>query len=252
MTDAAHAVPRPTPTAADSVRAVALWALGLAWLVAGLSTLFVLQLFVAPDRLDRLNRLYTRGQIALTFSRWRAVVDPAVDPATPYLFAQNHTNHFDHVLLYEATPHFKQGLELEAHFSIPFYGWFMRQRGTIPVRRGDKGQSPALREAVRAEVAKGHSILVVPEGTRTRTGRVGPFRRGLFYVARDLGLPVVPVAVTGALRLMRQGDWRLRPADLVVHVLAPIPTAGLSDAEVDALADRVRDLVAAKIDAEAA
>jgi 1-acyl-sn-glycerol-3-phosphate acyltransferase len=103
----------------------------------------------------------------------------------------------------------------------------MRQRGTIPVRRGDRGQSTALRERVAAEVAQGHSILAFPEGTRTRTGRVGPFRRGMFFVARDLGLPVVPVAVVGASTLMRKGDWRLRPADLVVHVMAPIPTAGL-------------------------
>ena len=113
-------MPRPTPQTVpvpvpgrETVRSVILWALALAWMVPCLSTLFVLQLFVRPDRLDRINRLYTRGQIALTFSRWRAVVDPAVDPATPYLFAQNHTNHFDHVLLYAATPHFKQGLELE-------------------------------------------------------------------------------------------------------------------------------------------
>ena len=132
----------------DNVRALFLWTLGVAWLVPMLSALFVLQLFVRPDRLQAFNRLYTRGQIALTFSRWRAEVDPAVDPATPYLFVQNHTNHFDHVLMYAATPHFKQGLELESHFKVPFYGWFMRQRGTIPVRREDRGHVQRVRVAV--------------------------------------------------------------------------------------------------------
>lgn len=234
----------------DAVISAALWVAGVAWLVPSLSALTLLQSVVHPKKVDRLSRVYTRGQILLTGSRWRAVVDPRVDPEKPYIFVQNHTNHLDHAVMYAATPHFKQGLELESHFDYPFYGWFMRKRGTIPVRPGSQGQSPEIMARMRAEVEAGHSIVAFPEGTRTRDGRVGPFRKGVFYIARDLGVPVVPVAVTGMYEVMRKGSWMIRPGHTVtVHVEAPIETAGLDDAGVAALTERAHGVIASKVDA---
>ncbi|MDW8363928.1 MAG: lysophospholipid acyltransferase family protein, partial [Myxococcales bacterium] len=210
--------PAIAATWAECVVSAALWAAGVSFLVPTLSTLMLLQLVVPADRLEWLNRFYCWGQIALTGSRWKAVVDPAVDPRRPYIFCQNHTNHFDHCVGYRATPHFKQGLERIDHFRYPFYGWFMRQRGTIPV-------DPRRREAFRRELDRGHSILAFPEGTRTRDGRVGPFRLGVFRVARDLGVPVVPMAVTGMYAVMRADSWIIRPGhEVTVWVDAPIET----------------------------
>lgn len=238
------------PGLVDHAVSAGLWTAGLAWMIPMMLGMMGLATIVHPKRYDRLSRLYCRGQVALTGSRWRAVVDPAVDPQQPYLFAQNHVNLLDHVTLYPATPHFKQGLELESHFRIPVYGWFMRSRGTIPVRPGKQGQSPEIMDRMRREVAAGHSILAFPEGTRTIDGRVGPFRRGVFYIARDLGIPVAPVAVTGMYDVLRKGSARMRPGQQVtVYVDAPIETAGLSDDDIPALAERVRATVARRVDA---
>lgn len=235
----------------DVLASAALWGAGVAWLAPMLGGLGVLNGTLLPShRTEFLNRLYCKGQVALTGSTWRAVVHPDVDPNQPYLFAQNHTNHFDHVTLYPATPHFKQGLELEQHFKIPFYGWFMKARGTIPVRSGKDGQTPAIMARMRDEVARGHSILAFPEGHRTPDGRVGPFRRGVFFIARDLGLPIAPVAVTGMYRVMRKGSWVIRPGqEVTVYVDKPIPTAGLTDDQIPALADEVHAVIAARVDA---
>ncbi len=230
--------------------AAGLWAAGVAWLVPMVSSMTVLNKFVLPaERTEWLSRLYVRGQIALTGSRWRAEVDPAIDPAGRYMFLQNHVNHFDHATLYDATPHFKQGVELEEHFKYPFYGWFMESRGTIPVKKGQGGQTGEVLARMRAEVEKGHSILGFPEGTRTKNGRVGPFRKGLFFTARDLGIPIIPVAVTGMFEVMRKGSWLIRPGhEVTVHCCAPVPTAGLSDEEIPALVERVRAVIAGKVD----
>jgi 1-acyl-sn-glycerol-3-phosphate acyltransferase len=227
-----------------------LWAIGLAWLVPMMVFMMLVAMVVPPDRTEWLSRLYCRGQVWLTGSRWRAVVDPAVDPKATYVFAQNHVNLLDHVTMYPATPHFKQGIELEEHFRIPVYGWFMRQRGTIGVRRGDRRAFRKMADDMRAEVAKGHSLLVFPEGTRTVDGRVGPFKSGVLRLARDLGVPVVPVAVTGMYDVLRKGNWALHPGHLVtVHVLAPLPTDGLRDEDLDQFAALVRQQVADKVDA---
>lgn len=232
------------PGVVDHVVSGALWTAGLAWLVPMMTAMMTVAVVVPPERTQWLSRLYCRGQVAATGARWRAVVDPAVDPDTPYLFASNHVNLLDHVTMYNATPHFKQGLELESHFRIPVYGWFMRQRGTIPVRKGAPPEQ--LRDSFRAEVARGHSILAFPEGTRTRDGRVGRFRTGVFRVAHEVGLPIVPVTVTGMFEILRAGSARMRfGREVTVYCDAPVAP----DADPAELADRVRATIAARVDA---
>lgn len=250
-----HLVPAPArsfeePTMGDRLVSVGLWTIGLAWMVPSLGSMTLLYMLVPPQRLNVLGRAYCRVQIALTGSRWRAVVHPDIDPERPYIFVQNHTNHFDHVLAYNATPHYKQGLELESHFKYPFYGWFMKARGTVPVRKGARGQTSGLEARIKREIDDGRSILAFPEGTRTRTGRVGPFRKGIFYIARNLGVPIVPVAVTGAFDLMRPGSLVLRPGnELTVYCEKPVETAGIGDDEIPNLVERVREPIKARVEA---
>jgi len=233
----------------ERLASVALWGAGLAWMVPMMMGMTALHRLLPGRRLEALNRLYCAGQLRLLGVRWRAEVHPDVDPDAVYVFVQNHTNHFDHVACYNATPHFKQGIELEKHFRYPVYGWFMKARGTIGVSRGKNGQSPEVLARMREEVARGHSILGFPEGTRTLTGRVGPFRRGLFFIARDLGVPVCPVAVTGMYEVMRKGSPLLRGgAEVTVHVGPPLPTEGIDDDGVTRLAEEARRVVAGHVD----
>ncbi|GAB4198310.1 MAG: hypothetical protein OHK0013_07310 [Sandaracinaceae bacterium] len=237
------------PTLGDLLVSAGLWGVGLSYLVPTLSTMGVLSAILGSDRIEWMNRWYCRTQIRLTGSRWKAVVDPAVDPKTPYMFAQNHTNHFDHVWIYDATPHFKQGLELESHFKYPVYGWFMKARGTIPVRPGKEGQTPEVLAHMQREIDKGHSILAFPEGHRTLDGRLRPFRRGVFFIARDLGLPIVPTTVTGAYDVMRKGSLVIRPGhEVTVYCDAPVPTKGLPDSAIPDLAEHVRSIMARRLD----
>ena len=204
-----------------------IWVLAGGFLVFMLSLLTILYRFVGPDRVQFLERFYCRAQLALTFNRQVHHVDPKVDPGTQYIFIQNHTSHLDHVAMYTATPHFKQGIELESHFEYPFYGWFMKARGTIPVPKDRQGALEALRRAVREEVDRGHSILGFPEGHRTLTGHVGPFYDGIFRIAIELGVPVVPVAVTGLYEVLHKGSLVVRPGNTITVVVGePIHRAG--------------------------
>ncbi len=248
--DEQPAVELPRDSLRDKAVAAGLWGVGVSWLVTGMGAMMAAQSVLPANRIERLSRLYCRTQVALTGSKWKAVVHPDVDPNRPYMFCQNHTNYFDHVTLYCATPHFKQGLELESHFKIPVYGWFMRQRGTIPVRPGSQGQTPEIMAHMRSELDKGHSILAFPEAHRTKTGRIGPFRKGVFYIARDLGIPIVPVAVTGMYEVQHKGSWLIRPGrEVTVYCEQPIETAGVTDDEIPELAARVRAPMKARIDA---
>lgn len=209
----------------------------------------VLRPWCSPVMLNRLERLYTRGQVLLTGSRWRAEVDPAVDPQRAYLFFQNHTNHLDHCTMYGATPHFKQGVELEAHFRYPIYGAFMRGRGTIPVSPGKRGMQ-RLMQGMGQALSAGQSLLVFPEGTRTRTGHLGDFQPGVFRIAQRLEAPIVPVTVTGMYRVMRKGSWLIRPGyDVTVYCDAPVETAGTRRADLPALMAQVRQVMEDRLEA---
>jgi 1-acyl-sn-glycerol-3-phosphate acyltransferase len=213
----------------DQLISAGLWAAGVSWLAPMMGLQMLGHRLVGPDRIQWLERLYTRGQVALTGSRWRAVVDPGIDPTRPYLFFQNHVNHLDHCTMYAATPHFKQGVELEKHFSYPIYGAFMRSRGTLPVRPGNPRELVTLRERMRVELDQGRSVLVFPEGTRTLDGRLGKLQAGVFRIAQELEAPIVPVTVTGMYRVMRKGSLLIRPGyEVTVYCDAPIETRGRS------------------------
>ena len=99
------------PTIVDRVLSTLCWTASLTWLVPWTGLLTPLQSAFGAQRIDRLSRLFCRGMVAATGSRWERHVDPAVDPDEPYVFAQNHINHFDFVSMYPATPHFKLGSE---------------------------------------------------------------------------------------------------------------------------------------------
>jgi 1-acyl-sn-glycerol-3-phosphate acyltransferase len=234
----------------DYAMSAGLWTLGVAWLAPMMALQMALYRARPPERWQWLERLYTRGQILLTGSRWRAVVDPRVDPTRAYAFFQNHVNHLDHCSLYAATPHFKQGVEHEAHFRYPIYGAYMRSRGTIPVSTRGLAELRELSRRMRAEIERGHSLLVFPEGTRTLTGHLGALQPGVFRIVHQLGVPIVPVTVTGMYRVMRKGSYLIRPGhEVTVYCDAPIETKGLTRKELPALMTRVRDVMQARLDA---
>jgi 1-acyl-sn-glycerol-3-phosphate acyltransferase len=230
---------------------LAMWVPGAAWITSLMGTLMLAQRFFTADQVDWLTRIYTRGQIAVLGTRLKYVVHPEIDPKRPYVFVQNHVNMLDHCTVYNATPHFKQGVELASHFEIPVYGWFMRQRGTIPVFRDGSLRDgyTKLMESMRAEVQKGHSILIFPEGTRTKDGRVAPFKSGLLRIAHSLELPIVPVAVTGMYEVMRKGEPYIHPGRRVtVYVERPIESSSYAKHELPQLIEQVRRTISDRVD----
>lgn len=116
--------------------------------------------------------------------------------------------------------------------------------GFIPVERANRGQSlPAIDRAAEA-LRTGDSFLIFPEGTRSRSGELLPFKKGGFVMALKAQAPIVPVAIRGARDAMRKGSMLIRPVRITVTFGAPIETAGLSIEDRDLLAARVREAIA--------
>jgi 1-acyl-sn-glycerol-3-phosphate acyltransferase len=106
-----------------------------------------------------------------------------------------------------------------------------------------------------ALTANGLSLIIFPEGTRSRDGRLGPFKSGPFYSAVQAGIPIVPISVIGSRHVMRKGELTTKPGDVQLVVHDPIPTDASPEPDmrqVRALAQRVRDVVRPPVEQEAA
>ncbi|HEV7535830.1 MAG TPA: lysophospholipid acyltransferase family protein, partial [Acidimicrobiia bacterium] len=108
------------------------------------------------------------------------------------------------------------------------------------VQRGDHSQAQAALEPVMAKLRSGISLAIAPEGTRSATPTVGPFKKGAFHIAVEAQVPVVPVVIRNAGEIMWRASLVARPGTVDVVVLPPVPTEGLEPDDVDDLSDRVR------------
>lgn len=202
-----------------AVRSGFLWTVSILHFVPGAVVFAGLALWAKPRQLDGLLRLFCRNIVRLAGARIEVRRAPGSHPEGSFFYAVNHVEVFDPFLLVAVTEGTTRGLELESHFRVPFYGRLMKNMGLVPVpARPTRAGIERMKKRTAAALAAGVNLVVYPEGTRTRTGHVGPFRPGLFRMAVEQGTPIVPVSVVGAYELKRVGRLRLNPARIVVHL----------------------------------
>lgn len=185
----------------------------------------------------------------ITKTNLRVTYHPDFDKTRPSVFCQNHVNLVDAFTACASIPQPFVGLMLAWHFKIPGYGWMMKATHGIPVHKGAR-RTELLCEAARERAADGLSILTFPEGHRTNDGQVQPFKRGVFFMARDSALPVVSIAVRGMFEVNRKGSVLIRPGDVDVFVGPQIETAHLDDDGVTTLAANLRDAMSAYVNGD--
>jgi 1-acyl-sn-glycerol-3-phosphate acyltransferase len=159
----------------------------------------------------------------------------------PFVYAPNHQSHLDILALLAHLPGAVRFAAKDSLWQYPVLGAVLDSLGMVPIAREDSTRSIATLERVRDE---GESFVVFPEGTRSRTGRLGEFKKGAFVLAIRLGLPIVPVTCIGTRRLMPKGSrLTVVPGEVQLIIERPIPTAGLRFEDRDALAARVREAI---------
>jgi 1-acyl-sn-glycerol-3-phosphate acyltransferase len=164
------------------------------------------------------------------------------DPRRPYVFVANHESYAD-IFLISHLPWEMKWMSKDTIFRIPFMGWMMRMAGDIYLRRGDRSSVLDAIAAARDRLDKRVSVMIFPEGTRSRGAELLPFKDGAFRLAVEAQVPVVPIAVAGTRRCMAKGSFIIQRARAVARVLEPIDTAGLTLADVASLKRRVRDVI---------
>ncbi|MEJ2548208.1 MAG: lysophospholipid acyltransferase family protein, partial [Gemmatimonadota bacterium] len=137
----------------------------------------------------------------------------------------------------------------ESIFRVPFLGWMMRMAGDVAVKRSSVKSRADAYAKTREWIDRGSSVMIFPEGTRSRTGEMLPFRSGAFRLAVETGRPVHPIAVSGTRDAIRKGSMFFGRADVVVRILEPIPASEISDGEGPDEVKRIRDIAREAIEA---
>lgn len=169
-----------------------------------------------------------------------------LDPARPYLVASNHQSMVDIPLLC-LLPWEMKWIAKSELFKLPLVGWMMQMAGDIPLDRRHRAGAQALLKA-KATLQKGCSVMVFPEGTRSRDSRIHAFTDGAFALAVKAGVAVLPVAIEGSHDCLPKGGWRFgEPKDIHIRVLDPVETTGLGSRDVGGLRDRVRNVIVEQV-----
>lgn len=176
-----------------------------------------------------------------------------LEPGKTYVFVSNHQSFYDIPVLFCALPYQLRIIAKQSIGRFPVLGWHLSRTGHMLVDR-KRPSTASIFAWANALTSKGLSLIIFPEGTRSRDGRVGPFKGGLFYLAMQAGLTIVPISVVGSRHVMRKGEVTTRPGDVRVVVHDPIPTEATAEPDTKAvrrLAARVREIVAPPVHAEA-
>ena len=233
-----------------AVRSAILWFFGILHFFIAAPTLVLLGIFLDPRKHDWLQRSFCRRIAFLSGTKVKVIRAPGFDSNRTCFFMVNHVNLFDPFMLYCAIPQYVRGWELESHFKIPAYGWLMKRFGNVPVPDVRKPSDlKRMWRLTQDAIDSGTSLIIFPEGKRTRTGHVDEFQDGGFRVAQQLGIPIVPVSLVGSFEHHRTGYWMLWPKTVTVHLHDTMDTTGLRKEDVPALRDRVRAIISAPVEA---
>mgnify|MGYP000229829739 CR=1 FL=1 len=162
-----------------------------------------------------------------------------IDPARSYIVVANHQSYMDIPALAYVFPSRLRFIAKSSLLYIPFFGITMKRLGHAIINRGERVKALKTVGEFIKNLRKGDSIVIFPEGTRSKDGRVGDFKKGALLLVVKSGLPVLPVAICGTRQVMPKGRFYVTPGEVRIKIGAPIDLANIKDLEKKPVRDRV-------------
>ena len=216
----------------------------------GLSTIFwgstavIISFFTRTGNpVHKVARIWARG--ILFVSRIKVTVNGLanIDPTQSYVYMSNHQSNFDIPVLLAYLPVQFRWLAKAELFKIPIFGRAMRGAGYVKIDRfNQEAAFESLNEAAR-KMKNGVSIMIFPEGTRSRDGNIRSFKKGGFVMALDAAVPIVPVVLKGTWTIMDKSSLRINTGEVSLNIETPIATTDYTRENKDDLIKSVRAVI---------
>ena len=183
---------------------------------------------------------------------WRVRVEDGhkIRRGETYVMVANHQSLLDILVLFRIFTHFKWVSKIE-NFRIPFVGWNMSLNRYIRLKRGDRASVVRMLRECEQVLAEGSSIMMFPEGTRSPDGQLRAFKTGAFALAQSAQRPILPIVIEGTSDALPKRGFVLQGRHQIrITVLDEVPYGSFSDEPVETLTDRIRDLIASRLEKE--
>jgi 1-acyl-sn-glycerol-3-phosphate acyltransferase len=164
-----------------------------------------------------------------------------LDPGRRYIVIANHASYLDIPVLFAAIRQPLRFMAKKSLFSVPIFGWGLKAAGFIPVDRKKSATASASFDLATSRLAKGNSLVIFPEGGRSRSVEMSPFKRGAFLLALKSGLPIVPVGIVGTWDALPSTRFIIEPGAVEIRIGTPIETADLGVRRKDELMATARE-----------
>ena len=167
-------------------------------------------------------------------------------PGEATIYCVNHQSAMDIPVLFVNLPVQFRFVAKRSLFNMPFMGWHLARSGHIPVDRDRPREALKSMKKAAEEIREGKSVLLFPEGHRSRNGQMLPFKAGSFYIAILAGVPIVPITINGTTRVLKPDTYHVRAGQTEMIVHPAIETRGLALKDVDKLSEQVREAIASR------
>lgn len=194
----------------------------------------------------RCTQIWSRMECLGNWTRQRVHGQEHVVPGQAYVVMINHQSAFDFAVISALPMDMRWVTKIELR-SVPFFGWACTAAGSVWLDRRDKASSISSLNEMRSRLARGISLQIFPEGTRSLDGSLGSFKKGGFMLALELGIPILPVTSSGSGVVWPPHTWRILPGTIDYTIHAPIDVQAYGPECVDELMDAVRSAMASSL-----
>jgi 1-acyl-sn-glycerol-3-phosphate acyltransferase len=176
-----------------------------------------------PEIFRRMQRDWARGLTRFWGVEIEVLGSENMDPGTSYVVMSNHLSYVDIVALFLALPTIPGFLAKRELMRVPFLSQALRSGGHVLIDRGMRVNAAQALSQAAAQVKAGKTVLIFPEGTRGESDTIGAFKKGGFYLAKEAGVPILPVGLRGCRDVFPKGSLLVRPGKVQVHIGVAIP-----------------------------
>ena len=228
----------------SSIIAIVIWPFALTAFILSAGVYLFAMLYISPKKLYPLARLLSR--FVLLGAGQIIKIDGEIPDRKngPHLYLFNHQSLLDQFLIVGTIKEYVSAVGADYQFSWPIWGRLIKRLGAIPIVRDDLTKAIHSLTLAEDEIQKGTSFLIAPEGTRTKTGKMGEFKKGLFHLSLNTGVTIVPIGLIGAYDSKKRDDWRIYPGMITVRIGNPVYKNFYQKMSVEELRDDIRNRIA--------